>query len=225
MIRKILILSLLFSMTSLFGQIVVTEEDEIDQPMAVHKNERGFSISLASNGIGIGGFYRFAMGGFSYVGINTEFFVLRDDKETDIAFNTAFGPQVAKFNDINRFFTVPVNMEFKKRIFTSSIEINFRPHLIWQGGVVFGMNFPITIIVDCNIALFCLIRKLPARKIIPQLRSSLKLAVYYRRNPALQIYRLGARLHKALPFLFLYKNLVARCSPHQETIALTENPL
>jgi len=135
-------------MTSLFGQIIVTEDDDIDQPMAVHKNERGFSISLASNGIGIGGFYRFAMGGFSYVGINTEFFVLRDDKETDIAFNTAFGPQVAKFNDINRFFTVPVNMEFKKRIFTSSIENNFRPHLMGQGGVVFGMNFPNTIIVE-----------------------------------------------------------------------------
>ncbi|MGH1365172.1 MAG: hypothetical protein ACRBF0_16550 [Calditrichia bacterium] len=148
MVKNIVILSLLFSMTALFGQIVVTEDDDINQPLAVHKNEGGFSISLASNGIGIGGFYRIAMPNFFYTGVNLEFFVLRDDKETDIAFNTAFGPQVAKFNDINRFFTVPLNVELKKRIFTSSIENNFRPHLLGQTGVVFGMNFPNTVLVE-----------------------------------------------------------------------------
>ncbi|RMF58946.1 MAG: hypothetical protein D6748_07455 [Calditrichaeota bacterium] len=117
---------------------------EIDAPPS-HKNERGLSFSLATAGLGLGGFYRKALPHFIHLGVNLEFFILRDDKEFEFIDN--FG-RAFKINDVNRFFTIPLTVELKKRMFTNDIEDDFRPHILAQAGVIYGMNFPRDIFVD-----------------------------------------------------------------------------
>lgn len=118
------------------GQIVTEDLENLP----VHKSQRAFSFSLASNGMGLGGLYRFAAPGFTHVGFNVEFFALRDDKEFELI--NPFTGIPYRVNDLNRFFIIPANLEMKKRLFPNSIEDNFRPHIMLQAGVVFGMNFP-----------------------------------------------------------------------------------
>lgn len=112
---------------------------EVEEPAVVHKDELGLNFALAMSGLGVGGFYRKAMGGYSYLGVNANFFIMRDDNEYE--YYNAIGIPV-KANDINRLFFIPVNLEFKKRLFAEDIEDNFRPHFILQGGIIYGMNFP-----------------------------------------------------------------------------------
>ncbi len=120
------------------------QSDDLES-VPTHKNERGLSFSLASSGLGVGGFYRFALPNFLYIGADLEFFILRDDKEFEFVdgFGNAF-----KINDVNRFFEIPLNIELKKRLFANDIEDNFRPHLMAQAGVIFGMNFPRELLID-----------------------------------------------------------------------------
>lgn len=106
----------------------------------VHMKERAFSFSLSTSGLGLGGTYRFPLPNYSHIGINLEFFVMRDDKEVEF-YDPYFGYPV-KLNNPNRLFLIPANVELKKRLFTNSIEDNFRPHLMLQVGGVYGMNFP-----------------------------------------------------------------------------------
>ncbi len=117
----------------------LAQDDPYDsQP--THKREKAFTFSLATSGLSLGGMYRFPMKNFTHIGVNFEFFMLRDDKEFSyIDPYTGYG---YSFNNINRFFTIPLNVELKKRLFTNTIEDDFRPHLMLQAGVIFGMNFP-----------------------------------------------------------------------------------
>ena len=105
-----------------------------------HKNEVGFDFSVAMSGTGIGGFYRFPIWSYSHIGVNANFFIMRDDKEFQYVDPYTGFPSTA--NKINRLFFIPVNIEFKKRLFVNDIEDNFRPHLIFQAGGIYGMNFP-----------------------------------------------------------------------------------
>lgn len=136
MLKRILFvcLSIIFFIHSQEGTSQSWEETE-----TVHKDEIGFNFSLAMSGFGIGGFYRKALPSYSYFGANVNFFIMRDEKEFEYV--NRFG-QVVKANDINRLFFIPLNLEFKKRLFASDIEDNFRPHFIIQAGVIYGMNFP-----------------------------------------------------------------------------------
>ncbi|RMI14395.1 MAG: hypothetical protein D6681_05210 [Calditrichaeota bacterium] len=115
------------------------QEDNLES-VPVHKNEKGLSFSLATSGLGLGVLYRKALPSFFYVGVNLEFFMLRDDHELEI-FDPVFG-QFVKINDENNLFIIPLNLEVKKRLFANDIENNFRPHVLAQVGAVFGMNFP-----------------------------------------------------------------------------------
>ncbi len=123
----------------LLSSLPAYSQNDALESVPVHKNERSFTFSLATNGLGLGGSYRFKLPNYYHVGFNLEFFILRDDKEFEI-FDPIIGP--VKLNNINRFFMIPANIEIKKRLFTDDIEDNFRPHLMLQAGGVFGMNFP-----------------------------------------------------------------------------------
>ncbi len=116
-----------------------TDVDVFDAP-PTHMKERAFSFSLSTSGLGLGGTYRFPLPSYSHIGFNLEFFILRDDKEFEY-YNQLYNIST-KINNVNRFFIVPANVELKKRLFTNTIEDNFRPHLMVQAGAVFGMNFP-----------------------------------------------------------------------------------
>lgn len=105
----------------------------------IHTNEVGLNFSLAMSGFGIGGFYRKALGSYTYLGVDLNFFLMRDDKEYEY-YDYIYGS--VKANDINRLFFIPLNLEFKKRLFANDIEDSFRPHFIVQGGVIYAMNFP-----------------------------------------------------------------------------------
>ncbi len=123
-------------MGPVFGQI---EYEEFDTPV-IHKNERAFTFSLATNGLAIGGLYRKALPGYFQAGLSLEFLILRDDKEFE-TFDPFFGTPI-KINDVNQLYMIPLNLELKKRLFAQDIENNFRPHAMLQVGAIYGMNFP-----------------------------------------------------------------------------------
>lgn len=143
------ILSSFLLMLCIFCGQSVAQDYEIIETVPVHKNERGFTISLATSGIGLGGVYRFALPLYTHIGFTLEFFIVRDDNEFEL-YDPYFN-QFIKVNDVNRMFSIPVSIELKKRLFVNSIENNFRPHLLLQAGGVFGMNFPNEAFVNGNV--------------------------------------------------------------------------
>ncbi|RMG63635.1 MAG: hypothetical protein D6715_10985 [Calditrichaeota bacterium] len=129
--------SILLLAWCLFSPLALHAQDENYQ--ITHYGEKGFSFSMGFAGTGVGAFYRKALPHYSHIGITAEFFIMRDDKEFQ-GFDI-FGRPVS-INKVNRLFFLPVNIEFKKRLFVNDIEDNFRPHLVVQAGTIFGMNFP-----------------------------------------------------------------------------------
>lgn len=127
---------------------LAAQEDSLE-PAPTHKSERSFTISLASSGLGIGGAYRFALPAYFHLGATLEFFIMRDDNELEL-YDPYFNRYI-KINDLNRLFLIPFNVELKKRLFVNDIEDDFRPHIVLEGGMVFGMNFPNEAFVDGNI--------------------------------------------------------------------------
>ncbi len=102
-------------------------------------NEYGAGITIAMSGIGLGGFYRFAAPGYTHIGAELDFYIMRDDNEFTYYDYYGYPRQVNKFN---RLFIIPASVELKKRLFYNSIEDDFRPYMIGLGGVTFAMNFP-----------------------------------------------------------------------------------
>ncbi len=137
MIRAIAVLSLIFLLTfSVFseGRAQYIEREPL------HGNEYGAGITIAMSGIGLGGFYRFALPSYIHVGAELDFYIMRDQKEfTYYDYYFGYPRQV---NSFNRLFIVPMSVELKKRLFQNSVEDDFRPYLIGTGGVTFAMNFP-----------------------------------------------------------------------------------
>lgn len=135
----------MFSKIILAGIILLTIinvsslQAQIDPDTTIHTDEVGLNFSLAMSGFGVGGFYRKALGSYTYLGADLNFYMMRDDKEYE--YIDVFGFSV-KANDINRLFFIPLNLELKKRLFADDIEDGFRPHVFIQGGIIYGMNFP-----------------------------------------------------------------------------------
>lgn len=138
MTRKTLLLFTTLMITLFFSQ-VFSQEDELES-VPVHKRERAISFSLASNGFGLGGVYRWTLPHYMHAGVNLEFFIVRDDDELELI--DPFTGIPFKINDANRLFLIPANIELKKRLFHNDIEDDFRPHLMVSAGAMFGMNFP-----------------------------------------------------------------------------------
>jgi hypothetical protein len=136
MLKKILLVILILLVTSDINYLQAQDDTDV----AIHTDEIGINLSLAMSGFGFGGFYRKALGSYTYIGTNLSFFIMRDDKEYEY-YDYNYGISV-KSNDINRLFFIPFNLELKKRLFANDIEDGFRPHVIFQGGVIYGMNFP-----------------------------------------------------------------------------------
>lgn len=135
MIKRIFFVSII----CLFSIYTPTAYGQEQEPPAIHTDEAGVNFSLAMSGLGFGGFYRKALGSYTYIGANLNFFIMRDEKEYE--YYDIFGYPV-KANNINRLFFIPLNLEFKKRLFANDIEDSFRPHFIVQGGIIYGMNYP-----------------------------------------------------------------------------------
>ncbi len=119
---------------------LTAQEFDDFESVPVHKNERAITFSLSTNGIALGGLYRFKLPGYMHFGVNLEFFAIRDDNE--IPYYDPFVNQYYTLNDANRMFMIPLNFELKKRLFADDIEDNFRPHIVGQVGMAYGMNFP-----------------------------------------------------------------------------------
>ncbi len=124
-------LLLLLIPISLFAQYEDTEP--------LHGDEYGAGITVAMSGFGLGGFYRFSLPNYFFVGGNVDFYMMRDPKEFTY-YDYYYGP--VELNKTNRLFLIPVSVELKKRLFTDTIEDNFRPYVIGLAGATFGMNFP-----------------------------------------------------------------------------------
>jgi hypothetical protein len=131
---------LLFLPLLLIGLYPFQEYSQVYTSKVTHRDEVGGGFIVAMSGIGFGGFFRKAIFGFSYFGVNVNFFLMRDDKEFEYIDPITGFP--AQANKVNRLFYIPVNLEFKKRLFANSIEDNFRPYFTLQGGIIYGMNFP-----------------------------------------------------------------------------------
>jgi hypothetical protein len=131
---KLLKLFLLFFL--LIPTLVISQYEE---SVPLHGNEYGAGVTLAMSGFGLGGFYRFSLPSYFHVGVNLDFYMMRDENEFTYYDYWGYPRQLNKFN---RLFIIPLNVEVKKRFFYSSIEDDFRPYLIGLGGLIIGMNFP-----------------------------------------------------------------------------------
>ncbi len=105
-----------------------------------HGNEYGAGFTVAMSGFGFGGFYRFALPNYFHIGVDFDFYMMRDDKE--YSFYDPYFDYYFEVNKLNRLFIIPINLELKKRLFADSIEDSFRPYIIGLAGFTFGMNFP-----------------------------------------------------------------------------------
>ena len=130
---------LLFSVLLAIALPAAAQPADDLESIPTHKNERVFSFSLSTNGLALGGVYRFKLPSYMHLGVSLEFFAIRDDDE--FQFYDYYGYPY-KINDRNRMFAIPLNIELKKRLFTNYIEDDFRPHLLVQSGVMYAMNFP-----------------------------------------------------------------------------------
>ena len=135
--QRLLSIAILFAVIA-FGHLFA--QDDMLESSPVHKNERALSFSLATNGFGIGGTYRWKLPSYLHAGVNLEFFIIRDDDEIDVI--DPFTLRPIKLNDTNRLFLIPATVELKKRLFANDIEDDFRPHVMVSTGGIFGMNFP-----------------------------------------------------------------------------------
>ena len=113
---------------------------EYDDPI-YHGNEYGGGVTIAMSGFGFGGFYRWALPNYSHIGVNANFYVMRDDNQF-----TYYDPYYTYYpievNNYNRLFIIPIAFEYKKRFFTNTVADGTRPYFIASSGFTFGMNFP-----------------------------------------------------------------------------------
>ncbi|OGB67658.1 MAG: hypothetical protein A2Y94_09260 [Caldithrix sp. RBG_13_44_9] len=112
---------------------------QYEESVPLHGNEYGAGITLAMAGFGLGGFYRISLPGYFHVGVNLDFYMMRDENEFTYYDYWGYPRQINKFN---RLFIIPLSVDLKKRFFYNSIEDDFRPYFIGLGGLTFGMNFP-----------------------------------------------------------------------------------
>jgi hypothetical protein len=112
---------------------------QYEESVPLHGNEYGAGITLAMAGFGLGGFYRFSLPSYFHVGVNLDFYMMRDENEFTYYDYWGYPRQINKFN---RLFIIPLSVEVKRRFFYNSIEDDFRPYFIGLGGLTFGMNFP-----------------------------------------------------------------------------------
>ena len=112
---------------------------QYEESVPLHGNEYGAGITLAMSGFGLGGFYRFSLPNYFHVGVNLDFYMMRDENEFTYYDYWGYPRQINKFN---RLFIIPLSAEVKRRFFYNSIEDDFRPYFIGLGGLTFGMNFP-----------------------------------------------------------------------------------
>lgn len=129
-----------FLICSVFILIPIVLKAQYKDFAAHHSDEYGAGITVAMSGFGLGGYYRFALPNFFFVGANLDLYMMRDEKQLD--YYDPYWQVYVERNKQNRLFVIPLAVELKKRLFQDNIEENFRPYIIGMGGLTFGMNFP-----------------------------------------------------------------------------------
>ena len=106
---------------SLIPSLVMAQYEE---SVPLQGKEYGAGITLAMAGFGLGGFYRIPLPGYFHVGMNLDFYMMRDENEFTYYDYWGYPRQINKFN---RLFIIPLSIDLKKRFFYNSIEQTCHP--------------------------------------------------------------------------------------------------
>lgn len=134
------VLFLLGSMGALLSPAYAqAEEDAEDAPRKnPYGTGAGLEVLLSNNGFGLGGYYRRGISKAVSLLIETSLGPGKDDRELKFySFGSGFIP-----NKRNYFLMLPIHLGVEHRLFSESIEDNFRPYLYLSGGPTFGWQYP-----------------------------------------------------------------------------------
>jgi hypothetical protein len=105
----------------------------------IRNNAAGIDLLFSSSGWGLGGFYHRELGGnvtaFAHLGIS-------GSRNSDEFENVWLGPIPVVGNKVNRLFMFPVSVGIQYRLFSESLQENFRPFLSAGGGPTFILATP-----------------------------------------------------------------------------------
>ena len=124
--------------SGLFSQVLVEE------PISKYQNDDyGFTISVAQQGMGIGGFYNKNIASHTYLGLHGAAFKMRDKFEYsyNLYYYTGIDYNYTA-NRYNNLYLFPVIIELKHNFMVETFQNDIRPAVFLQGGTIFGMNFP-----------------------------------------------------------------------------------
>jgi hypothetical protein len=102
------------------------------------ESEIGLDLNVNTSGGGIGLFYHKEFLLNYFWGANLNIISIRDEGELTV-YDPRFG--YIKINDPNDLFLIPVYLDIRRRLFSESIEDNFRPFITIGAGSVQGFNF------------------------------------------------------------------------------------
>lgn len=99
----------------------------------------GLTIELTNSGFGLGGYYKQAVSpAFSLLG---ELNINAGKDESEATFSNAFGQRIIE-GKANYLLMMPVHIGLQQRLFSESIEANFRPFLQLSAGPTLGYEYP-----------------------------------------------------------------------------------
>ncbi len=99
----------------------------------------GFEVLLTNHGFGIGGYYSGKVGPTTSLLFEASLGAGKDERE--LKFFSQFGSGFIP-NKRNYFLMLPVHLGVQQRLFSESIEDNFRPYLQLSAGPTLGWEYP-----------------------------------------------------------------------------------
>ncbi len=134
-----LCLALSLAAASSFAQEKPRQEaaDEADE--TPYASGAGFEILLTNNGFGLGGYYSLEVGATTSLLFEMNLGAGKDERE--LKFFSRFGSGFIP-NKRNYLLMLPLHLGVQQRLFSETIEDNFRPYLQLSGGPTLGWEYP-----------------------------------------------------------------------------------
>ncbi len=141
--RKLIVLGLI--LLSFQWVLAQDDQDDLDRyllkdPEPTEYRQAGVAFSVVELGTGIGGFYSIPLPHFFHVGIQADFFLLRDKNQIDLIDPWTGIP--VTINKINNAYLSDLTFTLKKRLLAYKIDDSLRPFVAVGGGPMYGINFP-----------------------------------------------------------------------------------
>ncbi len=134
---RYLLFLILLAPLQIFAQF---EQYILKDPEPKINKQGGVAFSVVELGTGIGGFYAVPLKYFFHVGVEADFFLLRDENQIDVIDPWTGLP--ITINKENNAYMFDLLFTVKKRLLPREIDDSLRPFVMAGLGPVYGINFP-----------------------------------------------------------------------------------